>query len=269
MSATVGEGPHQPVTAPRGLINSMVPFSSVDGPGGRFVIFMQGCNFDCISCQNPTTIDATGLEEHPANDALPDDVGKKSETRWMTVDEIVESIRSALPFIRGVTVSGGEPTLQTEFLIELFREIRGSADLSRLSILIDSNGAAPIEVWERLAPLIDGVMVDLKALDPVVHETLTGHDNAIVLRSIRHLAKTGKLKEVEVLPIPGHNADDRSIYAASSWVHTVARGVPIGLLRFRSDHVRPIAADIVEPTDEEMEHMRELMMTSNVMVTIA
>ena len=216
------------------------------------MVFMQGCNFDCVACQNPGTIDAS------------DEAGV-----FVTVVELLAEIRQALPFIRGITVSGGEPTLQPDFLEALFRAIRDTDDLARLSILVDSNGAAPMDVWDRLTPLVDGVMIDLKALDPEIHATLTNHGNTMVLQSIRHLAAIGKLKEVDVLAIPGYNTDDRCIHAAASWIHTVARGVPIKLIGFRSDHVRAGARDIAEPDREEMLHMRETMLTSNVMVELA
>ena len=239
------------MTTPRGHIHSTVPYSTADGPGGRFVVFMQGCNFDCVSCQNPEAIDRS-----------------PGAGSWTTVAELLGEIREALPFIRGITVSGGEPTLQPEFLEELFGAIREADDLARLSILLDSNGAAPIDVWDRLAPLVDGVMVDLRALDADVHTQLTKHGNSMVLQSIRHLAAIGKLKEVDVLAIPGHTTDDRSVHASASGIHTVARGVPIKLVRFRPDHVRAAANAITEPSWDEMHHLRDIMRTSNVMVDI-
>ena len=125
------------------------------------------------------------------------------------------------------------------------------------------------KLLDRLAPLVDGIMVDLKALDPEMHERLTKHGNVMVLQSIRHLSSLGKLKEVDVLAIPGLNTDDRCIHAAASWIHTVARGVPIKLIRYRSEHVRPDAQSIGEPTRDEMSHLREVMLTSNVMVDVA
>ncbi|MBW2472612.1 MAG: radical SAM protein [Deltaproteobacteria bacterium] len=236
----------------RGHIHSTVPYSAADGPGGRFVVFMQGCNFDCGSCQNPETIDRS-----------------TSSGRWATAEEIIAEIRESAPFIRGVTVSGGEPTLQPDFLEGLFVAIRECEDLAHLTILVDSNGAAPIDVWDRLLPLVDGVMVDLKALDPELHEELTGSGNAIVLQSIRHLAAAGKLEHVGVLAVPGFTTDDRSMHAAASWIHTVARGVPIRLIRFRPEGVRAPSRSIPEPSASEMRHMRDVMLGNNVIVEIA
>ena len=82
-----------------GLVASTIPFSSVDGPGNRFVVFLQGCNFDCVACHNPQTIDHTGAG---------------TEARPVTVAELLGEIRRAAPFIRGVTVSGGEATQQPD-----------------------------------------------------------------------------------------------------------------------------------------------------------
>ena len=282
------------MSATQGYLNKTIPFSVVDGPGSRFVIFTQGCNFNCIGCHNPYTITACddcgvcvgpcpenalsldGLSVVLDRDACTDcdvciDVCPNDSTplaRWVSVEEVLTEIREAAPFIRGITVSGGEATMQVDFLVDLFLAIRGAEDLDHLSILVDSNGAAPRTTWDRLIPLIDGVMVDLKGLDPLVHRTLTARDNAMVLSSIRYLAAQGKLKEVRVLAMPGYNTDDRSLNAAASWVHTVAPRVPIKLLAYRHHGVRTEGLHVDPPSHTDMEHMRETMMQTGVAVSV-
>jgi len=92
------------MSSPRALIADTVPFSNVDGPGNRFVVFFQGCNFDCIACHNPSTIA----------------VCTHSATRERSVDDLLVEIRRAAPFLSGITVSGGEATLQAPFVAALY-----------------------------------------------------------------------------------------------------------------------------------------------------
>ena len=84
-----------PAESLSGLVADTITFSNVDGPGNRFVVFLQGCNFDCVACHNPQTIPGhASVDGHRA--------------RRMRVDEVVADIRRAAPFISGITVSGGE-----------------------------------------------------------------------------------------------------------------------------------------------------------------
>src|SRR5688572_11149999 len=148
------------MNATHALVADTIPFSAVDGPGNRFVVFLQGCNFHCIACQNPQTIP-------PRSD----------QCSSASVAELVAQIRRVAPFLSGVTVSGGEATLQWKFVRTLFSRLKSDPDLSRLTCFIDSNGAASRHVWDEFAPVTDGVMVDLKCLDPVIHLALTARPN--------------------------------------------------------------------------------------------
>ena len=112
--------------ARRASVADVIPFSWVDGPGNRFAIFLQGCNFDCVACHNPQTI--------------PHAEG----THFLTsIDELLVKIRKAAPFISGITVSGGEATQQAEFVHAIFRAVKADPQLGRLTCFVDSNGACP------------------------------------------------------------------------------------------------------------------------------
>ena len=270
------------MSATPGLVNSVVPFSVVDGPGSRLVIFLQGCNFDCIACHNPYTIsvctdcgvciapcpeDALSFDaDHHVVvdrkactdcgiciDICPENSTPLAERR--TVASLLDEVRRARPFIRGVTVSGGEATLQMDFLVDLFSAIRTDADLTDLDLRVDSNGTASPEDWDRLAPLVDGVMVDLKALDAPTHLRLTTRRNRRVLTSIRHLARIGKLAEVRILIMPGYNDSEGATTAAASWLATVAPGVPVALLGYRHAGVRSEGLHVPEPLVADLEVM--------------
>ncbi len=211
-----------------GLVSWMIPFSCVDGPGNRLVVFLQGCNFACKNCHNPHTInrcDSCGdcLPGCPSDalslvsgnvewdslacencdqciDICPSD--SSPMVQMMTVAQVLNQVLLAAPFLTGITVSGGEATVQLKFVRALFQEIKNRPELKHLSCLIDSNGYLPVSAWKALLPDIDGAMIDLKAMDDQLHIWLTGCSNQRVLDSIRFLDQQHKLAEVRFLAIP-------------------------------------------------------------------
>jgi pyruvate-formate lyase-activating enzyme len=213
-----------------GRVADVIRCSWVDGPGARFVVFLQGCNFDCLACHNPQTIPASS-----------------TSARTMTVDDVLALLRPVAAFVSGVTVSGGEPTVQAGFVRELFAAIKASEerDVARLTTFVDSNGHAPLATWHALAPVMDAAMVDLKALDPAAHRALTGRSNERVLASIRELASMGKLHEVRLLLVPGVNDDEQTLRATRAWLADAAPGVPVVTNRYSDHGVRPPAAALL------------------------
>ena len=160
----------------------------------------------------------------------------------------------ARPFISGLTVSGGECTLQPDFLAELLPLARAAG----LHTLLDSNGNAPPSVWDRLAPLADGVMLDLKAIDEGLHRRLTGAPLAPVQTSLLHLTGLGKLSEVRHLVVPGYTDDQDHLAALARWLARVAPGVPLVLLTFRPHGVRGPLAATPSPTAQTMHRLADL-----------
>lgn len=209
----------------RAAVNRIIPFSAVDGPGNRTAVFLQGCNFDCQYCHNPETIHtcihcgrcvsycepgalsvAGGRVVYDMEKCLLCDEcfrhcphGSTPRTRSMTAAEVMAQVRKNLPFIRGITVSGGECTLWRDFLAELL----GLAKQEGLHTLLDSNGSYDFSADPELMAVTDGVMLDVKAWDPREHRKVTGADNAGVLRNLGWLAREGKLAEVRTVILPG------------------------------------------------------------------
>lgn len=209
----------------KAIVNRLIPFSAVDGPGNRTKLSLQGCNLNCKHCHDPEIIHfctlcgkcveycTTGalswknetitydFEKCIQCDACIDICPNASspKTQEMTVDELKNEIAKNIPFIRGITVSGGECTLQSAFLKKLFPQIKKLG----LSILLDSNGTYDFELDNELLQMIDGVTVDIKAFDKEEHIRLTGFDNASILKNMEYLAKRGKLFEVRTAIIPG------------------------------------------------------------------
>ncbi|MDL2293144.1 YjjW family glycine radical enzyme activase [Ruminococcaceae bacterium OttesenSCG-928-D13] len=211
-------------TAP---VNKVIPLSTVDGPGARSAVFLQGCNIACAYCHNPETQRlcvncGVCVPLCPAG-ALSFDEDKKVQwdpakcvncdrcigacphyaspkIRWMTAAGVMDTLAPNLPFIRGITVSGGECTLYPDFLRELFTLAKDAG----LTTLIDSNGMVPLASLPGLMAVTDGVMLDVKAWDPAVYKALTGAaSNAAVKENLGTLAENGKLEELRVVVVPG------------------------------------------------------------------
>ncbi len=245
MSATLADSVRG-IRSRSGYVADTISFSSVDGPGNRFVVFLQGCNFDCIACHNPQTIPGhQPLEGH--------------DPHHMSVDELLVSIRRAAPFIRGVTASGGEATQQPEFLQALFDGIKRDPDLARLTCFVDSNGATGLSAWDVLAPVMDGAMIDLKCLDSDIHRAMTGQPNDQVLASIEHLERLGLLYEVRLLLMAGVNDDPDLLRRTAEWLAAIDPAMRIKLIGFRAHGARPHEPALVEPTWEALIGAAELL----------
>jgi pyruvate-formate lyase-activating enzyme len=218
-----------------GFVADTITFSNVDGPGNRFVVFLQGCNFDCVACHNPQTIPvATG------------DHFRRS------VDDVIHQIRRAEPFLSGLTVSGGEATLQADFVHALFTAVKGDRQLARLSCFVDSNGSADAATWRSLAPVMNGAMIDLKCFDPAIHQQMTGQSNEPVLRSIELLADMGLLYEVRLLLLTGVNDSPTLLRRTAEWLASVDPAMRVKVIGFRAHGARPHDPELVEPTVGEL-----------------
>ena len=223
-------------------VASTIKFSWVDGPGNRYVLFLQGCNFNCLACHNPQTIPL-----------------RTPRAKEMTVQEVLEEIRGSMPYISGVTVSGGEATVQHEFVLDLFKEIKSRKEFKGLTTFIDSNGNAPQEVWIQLAPFTDGVMLDLKALDDAKHIELTGNSNVVVLDSIRYLDSIAKLYEVRLLLVPGQNDSDRELIDTAVWLRGINPEMRIKINAFKTHGVRALARQWPEASDADLARYKDIV----------
>ncbi len=124
--------------------------------------------------------------------------------RWMDTKAVMKEIEPLLPYIEGITVSGGECMEYADFLLELFTEVKKK----NKTCLIDSNGAFDFDLYPELMKVCDGVMLDVKAYDSKYHQWLTGMDNNIVLHNLSSLQKQGKLYEVRTVCCPGRHKEN-------------------------------------------------------------
>ncbi|WP_421254337.1 YjjW family glycine radical enzyme activase [Aeromonas sp. 600948] len=280
------------------LVSRVLPFSCVDGPGNRLVLFLQGCNFRCPGCHNPHTIglcDDCGdcLAVCPSG-ALSLDEGHSGEhrVRWqaalctdcdacldvcprsanpktatMTVAEVLALLRRYGPLLSGITVSGGEATTQLPFVVALFTAIKAAPDLAHLTCLLDSNGSLAESGWLRLLPVLDGAMLDLKGWRDSVHLSLTGYSRERVLASLQLLASHGKLTELRLLHVPGKSdfLDANGELDADLAAFLQQLGpVPIRLNGFRHHGVRGEARFWPEATRSELEWLASRLRAAGV-----
>jgi len=273
-------GPIPPVRElhpePHGVVNKLLTQSFVDGPGNRAVVFLQGCNLHCLFCHNPQTIQLCthcGLcvEECPAGalewqdglvhwdatlcrecDTCTNTCPHFSSPRvWeYTVAELWQKISPHKPFLSGVTVTGGEPLLQLDFVLRFFEQVKSA---STLTTIVETNGMIGVNSLERLLPVMDGVMVDFKVFDPQAHWRLTGHDNAMVKETIRFLLQHHKLHAVRQTIIPGINADGENVRQTAHFLAHVDPQIPLRLLRFRPHGTRGAAQQWQSPDDAVLE----------------
>ena len=158
----------------KGYVHSIETFGSVDGPGIRYVVFLQGCPMRCLYCHNPDTWA----------------IGKGREVE---AEELLSEYDKNKMFYRngGITVTGGEPLLQIDFLTELFslakeRGIHTCIDTSGITFIPEDTSY--LEKLDTLMQYVDLVMLDIKHIDPVKHRGLTSRDNGRVLAFARYLA---------------------------------------------------------------------------------
>lgn len=158
-----------------GYIHSKETFGTVDGPGIRYVLFLQGCPMRCLYCHNPDTWDV-------------------SKAQPITSDEVLQEFNKNRSFYAkgGITVTGGEPLLQVDFVGELFKK----AKEQNIHTCIDTSGVtynpgnAPyMQKLREVMKYTDLVMLDIKHIDPECHKKLTGRDNKNILEFAKYLER--------------------------------------------------------------------------------
>ena len=191
----------------KGYIHSIETFGSVDGPGIRYVVFMQGCPMRCLYCHNPDTWDiGKGREVEPA--------------------ELLREYEKNKMFYRngGITVTGGEPLLQIDFLIELFslakeKGIHTCVDTSGFTF--DKSNATSVEKHKKLIEVCDLFLLDIKHIDDAGHKKLTGQTNMHTLDFAKFLSDNGKSMWIRHVLVPTLTDDDESLKKLKAFIETL------------------------------------------------
>lgn len=261
-------------------INKIIPLSMVDGPGCRTSIFLQGCNISCAYCHNPETKKlcchcGICVSQCPEG-ALSISDGK---VRWnealctwcdtcinvcpyeatprinmMDVQEVFNKVMEGVPFIQGITVSGGECTLYPDFLQELFVMVQSAG----LTSLIDTNGMIDLSLYPQLIKACDGVMLDVKSWDDAVGKRLTGAaSNDMVKKNLKYLADQDKIEELRIVCLPNEVDAEDVLTGIASHIPGKIGQVKLKLIKFRYYGVKGRLKDTKSPDDQYMQGLLE------------
>ncbi|SFJ41248.1 MULTISPECIES: pyruvate formate-lyase-activating protein [unclassified Bacillus (in: firmicutes)] len=229
----------------KGRIHSVESCGTVDGPGIRYIIFTQGCLLRCQYCHNADTWE----------------IGKGKE---ITVEEVMQDVTCYLPFMEasggGITVSGGEPLLQLDFLIELFKKCKEIG----IHTTIDSSGGcySEDEEFQRKLDILmeytDLVLLDLKHIDSKKHRKLTGKPNEHILQFARYLSDKKKPIWVRHVLVPGVTDSTEDLEKLAAFIQSLDNVQKIEVLPYHKlgvykwealGHKYPLQG--VEPPTEE------------------
>ncbi len=196
----------------KGYINSFQSLGTVDGPGVRYVIFMQGCHLRCIYCHNPETWKLGVGDEY-------------------TTDEVVEKVLKYKSYIKkgGVTVTGGEALLQIEFVTELFKKLKAND----IHTAIDTSGFSNIDKCKELFKYTDLVICDFKFTTDEEYKKYTGRGMSEVLDFLK-LTKMCKIPvHIRQVIVPNLNDSEENVYKLKEILSDYDNIEHIELLPFR------------------------------------
>lgn len=187
-----------------GNIHSLESCGTVDGPGIRFVVFMQGCPMRCKYCHNP-------------------DSWSTNENKKMTVDEILEKYDGVKEFLRngGLTVTGGEPLLQIDFVTELFKK----AKEKNIHTALDTSGILfnrkNTEKVDELLKYTNLVLLDIKHIDDFEHKKLTGMSNINILDFAKYLSEKNIAVWIRHVVVPSITDNEKFLYQLGKFLSTL------------------------------------------------
>lgn len=256
------------------VVNQLIPFSNVDGKGNRCAIFLQGCNVSCVYCHNQETInhcnhcgDCVEVCEVQALSLIGNCVQYHKElcvgcnkcierctyssspkTQIYDVDELVKIIESYQPFIRGITISGGEPSLQAKPLVDLFKKVKKLG----LTCYVDTNGFFNIEEMSELIEVTDQFLMDVKTVGS--SDTLCKVPGLSSIKVLEHLLKLGKIEEVRTVLIHSFMEGSATVKAVSNILKHYP-DVLYRLIKVHSIGLKEVQKGIIRdtiPTDQEI-----------------
>lgn len=193
--------------------HSINTFGTVDGPGIRYVLFLAGCELACSFCHNPDTWVMSG--------------------KTITVEEVMKEILEYRSFYDtsggGLTVSGGEPLLQPDFVAALFEKCH----LQGIHTVLDTGGFARPEALKKVLPHTDAILFSLKAADINIHRQLTGRGNELIIANLIHAASNCSLTLRYVI-IPGINDSSSDLSQLANLVKQLPTSVQLDLLPYHT-----------------------------------
>ncbi len=219
----------------QGLVFDIKRFAIHDGPGIRTTVFLKGCPLDCWWCHNPESRNLQpeprqGLRAYYQGDLLYRDdemIGKE-----VTVRQLLEEIEKDLLFYDqsagGVTISGGEPLLQIDFVENLLQALKQH----QIHTALDTTGYASFDRLKRLLPLVDLWLYDLKLIDDQLHQKYTGVSNQKIIQNFLQLYEEKAPLVLRVPLIPNFTDTDENLEAIARFVSSIDPEIPVELLPY-------------------------------------
>lgn len=238
-----------------GRIHSLESFGSVDGPGIRYIIFLQGCDMRCRYCHNADTWKHE--DEH---------------NQLLEADELLDKAERYRSYWReegGITVSGGEALLQIDFLLDLFKKAKERG----INTTLDTS-AQPFtrqepffSKFEELMKYTDLLLLDIKHIDPEEHKKLTGHSNENILDCARYLSNINKPIWIRHVLVPGITENDEYLRKTRAFIETLSNVQKIEVLPYHSLGqykweelgIPYTLKDVEAPSAESKEHAEKIL----------
>ena len=240
-----------------GYIHSFESFGTVDGPGIRFVVFLQGCPLRCKYCHNPDTWLSGGTAYTPQQ----------------VCDQALR-YKSYFGDNGGVTASGGEPLLQIGFVTELFsllkaKGVHTAADTSGFTF--DPDDEKSVEAHRKLISVTDLVLLDIKHIDTAAHRSLTGQGNEHTLAFAKFLSDNGVPMWIRHVLVPGITDDDKALERLSAFIDTLPSVERVEVLPYHTmgevkyqklGYDYPLKG-VQPPTKERVENAKKILRAGN------
>ncbi|MDO5088443.1 MAG: pyruvate formate-lyase-activating protein [Leptotrichiaceae bacterium] len=239
-----------------GYVHSFESFGTKDGPGIRFVLFLQGCPLRCLYCHNVDTWNVS------------------DKKHMMTPEEVMKEILKVKGFIKsgGVTVSGGEPLIQPEFVKELFKLCRQNG----IHTAVDTSGYMFNNKVKEVLEYTDLVLLDIKHINPNKYKVLTSVNLENTLKFAQYLSDINKAVWVRYVIVPGYSDDEGDLHEWAKFVSQFENIVRVDILPFhqmggykwKEVGKEYKLEDVKTPTREEIKKVEEIFKSYNLNVGI-
>ena len=237
----------------KGYIHQLESFGSVDGPGVRFIIFFAGCPLRCKYCHNPDTWDMMKGKQYTADELLDEAITCREY--WGTKG--------------GITVSGGEPLAQIDFLLELFTKAKERG----INTCIDTAGGPFtregewFEKFKQLMNVTDVLLMDIKHINEEEHIKLTGHTGKNIIEMFRYLDEINKPVWIRHVLVPGITDNDEYLIQTRDFIRTLGNVQRVevlpyhglGAMKYKNLGIDYVLKDTNSPTAERVQNAREIL----------
>lgn len=239
----------------KGYVHSVESFGAADGPGVRYIIFLQGCHMRCRYCHNPDTWKC-----------------QDETAKLYTADELLDKAERCRPYWKdngGITVSGGEALVQIDFLLDLFKKAKARG----INTCLDTSGnpytrEEPFfSKFEELMKYTDTILLDIKHIDNEKHKELTGQPNENILDLARYLSDIGLPVWIRHVLVPNYTDIDEYLYKLREFIDTLnnvekVEVLPyhtLGLFKWEKLGIKNTLTDINPPDQDRILNAKKIL----------